>query len=145
MPVIQFNDSDYLQTTTVEAGLYKSEVSKIEGPKASASGKSVSYYVEITITEGKYKGKTRTIVFNSGSNAPSLLGDQQYFPQSYMLLLFKATGVDDGKVKNANFDTDDLVHKPMVTNWGTATVDGRVINTINEFYPVSYGTAGAGF
>lgn len=145
MPVIHFGESDYLQSKTIEAGIYPSEVTKIEGPSKSASGKSVSYFFDITITEGKFKGKTRTIVFNSGTQSPSLMGEMQFFPTSYMLQLAQACNIDDGEVKQTSFDTDNLLHQPFDGAWGVATVDGRLINVINAFHNAGYAAAAPAF
>lgn len=145
MAVIQFGESEYLQTTIVENGVYPTEISNIEGPKGSKSGKSVNYYVEFTIKDGKYKGKTHTIVFNSEVNGISLLGEQQFYPVSYFLVLFKVTGLDDGKPKQTALDTDDLLHTEMDTTWAVQTVDGHLINVINEFHPMGYGAQAPAF
>ncbi len=137
MAVIHFTDADVMVTTTVAASIYPSEVSKIDGPKKSSSGKSNSIFVDITITDGPYKGKTRTVVFNDETGSPSILGEMQFYPQAYMLQLFAAT--ENGKPSAGPRDTDNLLHKPFDAVWGVHTVEGRIINVINGFHPAGYG------
>ncbi len=136
MAVIQFTESDVLQTTVIEAGIYPCEVPVIKGPQKSASGKSVSYFTDIVITEGKFKGKTRTIVFNSETSSYSLLGDMQFYPQAAMLDLKAA--IDNAPKEPCNLDTDLLLHKPFDAQWAVETVEGKLINTIVNFYPAGY-------
>jgi hypothetical protein len=145
MAVIQFVPADALQTTVVEAAIYPSEVSKIDGPKASASGKSSSYFVDITIIDGKYKGKTRTITFNDGTKSPSLLGEAQFYPVAYMLQLDSAISGRKVVPENYYLDTDSLLHKPFDAAWGVATEDGHLFNTINAFHPKGYGASAPAF
>lgn len=138
MPVIQFGPKDYLQTKVVEAKTYPCEITKVEGPKASSSGKSVSYYVDFMICDGgPYSGKTRTVAFNSGVNSP-MLGDMVMYPMAELLTVAKAAGLDDGQPKQINFDTDTLLHAKLDVAWATATEEGRLINTITGFFPAGY-------
>lgn len=136
MAVIQFTQADVMATKVIDGGIYPCEITKLEGPKPSTSGKSVSYYVEIGISEGPMKGKSRTIVFNSGTQSYSLLGDQQYFPQAEMLLLVAA--ISKKGLEPCNVDTDSLVRQPFDAQWAVETVDGRLINTVKAFYPAGY-------
>jgi hypothetical protein len=145
MAIISFTASDALQTTVVPAANYPTEISAIDGPKKSSSGKSVNYFVDVTITEGTYKGKTRTIVFNSETNSPSLLGEMQFYPQAYFLIVNAA--ITGKKVEPADFqlDTDTLLHKPFVGQWGVGTVEGRLINVINGFQDTASASASPAF
>lgn len=138
MPIIRFTAGDALQTKVIEKGIYPSEVTEIKGPQKSTSGKSYSYFVEISITDGQFKGKTRTIVFNSESNSPSLLGEMQYYPQAYMLQLHSA--ITGRKIEPENFelDTDELLHAPFDAQWDQSTNEGHLFNVINNFYPRGY-------
>ena len=139
MAVIQFSAADAMATRTIPAGVYPSEVSSIEGPKKSSSQKSLNIFMDIQIMDGPYKGKTRTIVFNSEMSSPSLLGEMQMFPNSYMLLLLAAVeGKSDIEVKDVALDTHTLLHKPFDASWGNNTVDGRLINTVDAFHPAGY-------
>jgi hypothetical protein len=145
MPVIHFNASDALQTTVVAADIYPSEVTQITGPTKSQSGKSVNLFFDITICEGKYKGKTRTITFSTGSNSVNLMGDMQFFPQAYLLMLDAAISGREVKPEDYNLDTDTLLHKPFDASWGVTTVDGHMVNVINSFHPRGYGSSGPAF
>ena len=145
MPIIRFTAGDALQTKVIEKGIYPSEVTEIKGPQKSASGKSYSFFVDITITDGPFKGKTRTIVFNSESNSPSLLGELQYYPQAYMLQLHSA--ITGRKIEAANFelDTDALLHGTFDAQWDQATNEGHLFNVVNNFYPSGYAAAAPAF
>lgn len=145
MPVIHFTPADALQTKVVEANIYPSEVSSIDGPKKSGSGKSNNYFVDISITEGPYKGKTRTIVFNTETKSPSLLGEAQFYPDCYFLELDAAINGTKVEAIDKDLDTDTLLHKPLDVAWGVATVEGRLINIIVSFHPKGYGAAAPAF
>lgn len=147
MAIIHFTAGDALQTKVIEPKIYGCEVSSFDGPKKSSSGKSVNYFVDIEVTdEGPYKGKARTIVFNSGVNSPSLLGEMQMYPVSYLLQLQAAIeGKDDVDAVSQDMDTDQLLHAPFDCAWGTAIVEGRLINVINSFHPAGCGKTVVGF
>src|ERR1700757_4431771 len=117
MAIIQFTPADALQTTTVTPGIYPSEISRIEGPKKSKTGKSNHYFVDIRITDGKYKGKETTISFNTETNSPSLLGDMKFFPISYFLQVDSAINGREVKPEEYQLDTDSLIYKPFDTQW----------------------------
>lgn len=138
MAVIHFTPADALQTTVVEANVYPSEITRIEGPTKSSSGKSVNYTVDVQITEGKYKGKKRTIMFNSESNNISMLGDMQFFPQSYFLIVDAAINGREVVAEEYALDLDNLQHKAFDAAWNIATVDGHMVNTITSFHPKGY-------
>lgn len=145
MAVIRFTAADVLQTKVVEANLYPSEITKIEGPTASSSGKSVNFIVDIMITEGKYKGKTRTVMFSSGVSNPTVLGAMQFFPQQTFIEIDSAITGKEHEPGEFSFDTESLVHKPFEASWGIATVDGHLTNTINGFHPKGYSTKPVAF
>lgn len=145
MAVIHFTPADALQTTVVPADVYPSEVTKIEGPKRSSSDKSNNYFVDIAVVEGKYKGKTRTVIFNSESNNISMLGDMQFFPEAYFLILDSAINGREVKPEDYAFDTESVLHKPFDASWGVATVDGHIVNVINSFHPRGYKATGPSF
>ena len=145
MAIIHFNASDALQTTVVPADVYPSEVSSIGAPSKSSSGKSTNIFVDIMITEGKYRGKTRTVVFNSESSNVNLLGDMQFFPQSHLLMVDAAITGREIKPEDYALDTEALLHKAMDVSWGIQTVDGHLVNIINSFHPRGYSTQGPAF
>lgn len=145
MAVIQFTPADALQTTVVPPDIYPSEITQITGPQKSSSAKSVNYIVDIAITAGKYKGKTRTVMFNSEMNNISMMGDMQFFPQSYFLVLDSAISGREVKAEDYMFDTDSILHKPFDAAWGVQTVDGHITNVINSFHPKGYGATAPGF
>ncbi len=143
MPVITFTDADAMQTTTVEPGIYPSQITQIQGPKPSKSGKSNSYFFDIQISAGKFKGKETTLVFNTETSSPSLLGDMKYFPVSYMLQVDAAI---NGNAPGAKaLDTDDLLFKPFDSQWTVQTVEGRLVNDVVAFHPSGYGATAPSF
>ena len=140
MPVISFTPGDALQTVVVEAGIYLAEIIKIDGPKPSSSGKSVSYFTDFRITSPpKYKGKELTIVLNSETNSVSQLGSMQFFPQSMFLAIDAAINNKKIEAVDQALDTDNLLHKPLDIVVGVVTVEGRLINCINNFMPAGSG------
>ena|ERR1017187_5034370 len=145
MAIINFTAGDALQTTVVKPGIYPSEVSKVEGPKASKSGKSNHYFVDFRITEGPYKGKEITVSFNTETNSPSLLGDMKFFPSSYLLQLNAA--ITNSKVEPIDFqlDTDDLINGQLDIQWTIVTVEGRLVNDVVAFFPAGYGANAPSF
>jgi hypothetical protein len=139
MPIIHFTAADAMSLRTIPGGIYPSEVTSIDGPKKSSTLKSFNYFADIQITDGPYKGKARTICFNTGSASPSLLGEMQFFPDKYLLLLIAAIeGKHEPEMIDKALDIEALLHKPFDASWGTNTVDGRLINTIDGFHPAGY-------
>jgi len=145
MPVIHFTAADALQTTVVKPNIYPTEITSISEPKKSSTGKSYSYIVDFQITEGEYKGKMRTVMFNSESNNVSLMGDMQFFPQAYFLQVDSAITGRQITPENYSIDLDDLKNKPFDAAWGVQTVDGHLINVINSFHPRGYGASAPAF
>lgn len=145
MPIIHFNAADALQTKVIPAAIYPSEIAKIEGPNKSSSGKSYNWIVDVVVAEGQYKGKTRTVIFNTESNNISMMGDMQFFPQAYFLQLDAAISGREIKPEDYALDTDALLHKSFDADWQIATVDGHMINTVVNFYPSGYGKAAPAF
>lgn len=145
MPIINFTPADALQTTVVEEGIYPCVISRIEGPNKSSSGKSFSYVVDIQITDGKYKGKERTIMFNTETKSASILGDMQFYPDAYFLVVDAAIRNAKVEAVNKSLDTDDLLDKPFDCQWGIHLAEGRPINVILNFYPSGYAASAPAF
>ena len=145
MSIINFTPADALQTLMVEPGIYTCEIVEIDGPKPSASKKSIHYFVTFRITEGKYKGKEKTVAFNTETLSTSVLGSMQFTPHSSLLLIDAA--INNKKVEAIDYalDTDDLMEKPLDVQWGVVTVEGILINTLINFYTAGYGATAPGF
>lgn len=143
--MIHFAPADALQTIVVPANIYPSEITSITGPTKSSSGKSTHYFVDIQIMDGQYKGKARTVIFNSETNNASMMGDMQFFPQAYFLMVDAAINGREVKAEDYALDTDTLLHKPFDASWGVATVDGHITNVINSFHPKGYGATAPAF
>lgn len=145
MSIIRFTPADALQTRVIEAGVYPCQVTKIEGPKASKSGKSNSYFVDFQVTEGKYKGKEKTIVFNTETSSPSLLGDMKFFPVGYLLQVDAAANGRDIEAVDYELDTDNLLFHPLDVQWIVVTVEGALANDIVGFLPPGAGANAPSF
>lgn len=145
MPVIQFTPADALQTKLVDPGYYPTKVVKIDGPKPSKSGKSNSYFFDLQICDGIYKGKEITIVFNTETSSPSLLGDMKFFPDAYLLQLDSVINGRAVEAVDYALDTDNLLLKEFDSQWVTQTVDGRLVNEVVAFYPAGYGRTAPSF
>lgn len=145
MAVIHFSASDALQTKVVPSAIYPSEISSINGPTKSSSGKNMNIFLDIMISDGPFKGKTRTIAFSTGSNAMSLLGEMQFFPQPVLLELDAAITGREIVPEDYSMDLDTLLHKVFDASWGVDTVNGHLINTINGFHPRGYSATAPAF
>jgi hypothetical protein len=136
MAVLSFNAGDALLTLTVDAGIYLCDFTKIEGPKPSSSGKSVSYIGTLRIVQdGKYKGKEFDLMFNTGTKSASLLGTMNFFPAASFLEVDAAIKGKKVEAVDQNIDTDTLVGKAFAASIGVATVEGKLVNTVNGFLP----------
>ncbi len=136
MAVLNFTTADALQTVTVEANTYLTKIIQIDGPKPSSTKKSNSFFVTLQIIqEGKYKGKEKVIVFNTGTSAPSLLGDMKYFPVSNLLEVDAAIRNSKVVVADTSIDTDTLLDKPFASIWAVVAVEGKLVNDIIGFLP----------
>ena len=142
MALIKFTPADFLASKVIEAGNYQSQITRIEGPIQSKTGKSIHYFTDIEIIDGPYKGKARTIVFNSVTNSPSVLGEAQFFPQTHLQLLDEAINGTDQTPREYILDTDSLLHKPFTATWGIGVNEGRAFNVINAFHKQGYGSQG---
>jgi hypothetical protein len=136
MAVLSFTAGDALLTLTVEAGIYLADFAKIEGPKPSSSGKSVSYVATLRIIQdGKYKGKEIDVMFNTGTKEKQLLGSMNFFPAASFLEIDAAINNKKVEVVDKSVDTDNLVNKPFAVSIGACMVEGKVINQILGFLP----------
>lgn len=145
MPIIHFTAADALQTKVIEKGIYPSEVTKIVGPQKSSSGKSYTYFVDIAITDGEFKGKTRTLAFNTETSSPSTLGEMQYYPDCYLLQLNSAITGLEVVAEDFQLNTDDLLHQPFDAQWDQATNEGHLFNIVINFYPSGYAASAPAF
>ena len=145
MAVIRFTDADKLAGKTMEKGGYPLIISEIEGPKASASQKSVSYFVTFRVAAGKFMGKELKTAFNSETRDRSVLGTMQWFPtRDFMLIAAAQQGKTLDEV-DMELDTDALLNKPFDSIVDVATADGNLINVILSFLPAGKGTGSVPF
>ncbi len=146
MAVLSFTAGDALLTLTVEAGIYLADFAKIEGPKPSTSGKSVSYVGTLRIlSSGKFKGKEIDVMFNTGTKSASLLGTMNFFPAASFIEIDAAISNKKVDAVDMNIDTDNLVGKPFAVSIGVTTVEGKLTNTVNGFLPAGAEKNGPSF
>lgn len=140
MPILEFNEGDRLAAAIVPDGFYKTVITKID-PQPSKSGKSINFWVDITIQDGQYQGKEKRLCFNTETSSPSVLGDMQFIPHNKFLEVQAA-------VLNMPYDqvplrvnTDDLIDKPFDAKWTKGVFNGIVMNTVDSFLPAGKGAA----
>lgn len=136
MPIIEFTTSDALASAVLDNGNYTGHFVEIKPPKESKSGMSMNIFCTFVLDSGKYEGKEYTVVFCSGSNSPSLLGMNMWYPTH---VLHKITGIVKGTksdVLHQLVDTDELLGVSLDVRMVQATnTEGAVGNLIMEFFP----------
>ena len=146
MPIIHLTPAEYMQSKTIEAGFYPAEIVKIDGPIKSGSGKSFNTFFDVQITDGPWKNKLLRFAISDGSNGQgNLLGAMMWYPQSQYIPILAALGLDDGQIKELNFELHDLEHKPFDVGVGVETVDGQLINTVTSFNKLGYAASAPAF
>jgi hypothetical protein len=137
MPIISFTPADALAGIMLEAGNYPAEIVEIDGPRNSSTQKSVGFWTKFHLTEGAFKGKELRICYNTGTTSNSLLGDMQFAPHSDLLKVeaaIKKTKVE--VVARPDFNTDFLLHKPLVLAIGVSPKDdGSLGQFISGYLP----------
>ncbi len=136
MAIIKFTEADKLATKIMEKGGYRAQISELT-QKASSKQTSVNYWTTIKIVqEGPYLGKELEVCFNSETNAASILGTLQMFPARDLLRVKAAIEnikLDDVDVDN--FDTDTIMNRDFDVVVGIATVEGNILNSVQNFLP----------
>jgi hypothetical protein len=137
MPIISFTAADALSGVLLEAGKYPAEIIGIDGPRRSNSQKSVSFFTTFRITTGQFSGKELRVAYNTETSSSGLLGDLQFSPASDFLKIEAAIKQARVEVKERpNFDTDELLHKPLTLIVGVAPKpDGGLGQFINGYLP----------
>jgi hypothetical protein len=142
LPVIQFTEGDFLAGKIMEKGVYPLEITEIDGPKASASGKSVTFFTKFTVTDGPYLGKELKVAYNTGSSdAVSLLGTLQFSSHKELIKVAAAAlGIPYDTVPKM-FDTDTILHKQIDGIVGSEISDGNIVNTLTNYLPKGLGAS----
>lgn len=143
MAVIQFSEADKLAGRLMDKGPATVEVSEIDGPKASSSQKSMNFFLTIKVTSGAFMNKELSIIINSETKEPSLLGTMQFFPQlTFGKLMAAVNKLKFEDLPIGPIDTDLILHKPFDVIIGQETANGNIINTVgNLFYPAGAAAA----
>lgn len=140
MAIINFNEADRLSSLVVPTAWYTLEITEIDGPKASKTEKSFSYYVKMQVVKGDYEGKEFSVAFNTKTNSVSLLGTMQYFPLSWLQFQVNAA---IQKVSMADIslklDTDELLRKPFDCKIEKTISEGVPVNALLQFLPEGTG------
>lgn len=144
MPVISFTDGDFLAGKLLDKGNYPVQITEIDGPTASKSGKSVSFFVTIAVTAGKFMNKELRIALNTETENSSILGSMQWYPHNIFLKItaaIKKISLDELQKQGKDLDTDGLLNQPFeisadcVPNAET----GELMNVITAFLPAGAG------
>lgn len=139
MAVIRFTDADKLASVLVPTEWYKTEITEIDGPKKSSSEKSFNFFTKIQIIEGPYTGKELTIVFNTGTKSPSVLGTAQFMPHSYFIPVAAAILNVSREQVPQELDLETIVRKPFDCKIEKGIHEGVPMNTILTFLPAGMG------
>lgn len=141
MAIIRFTEADKLAGKILEKGAYSAVISKINGPMASASKKSVTYETSFQLTKAPYAGKELDIFFNSETSANGMLGTRQYCPHSKLLNVKAAVQNVLFDQVNLDIDTDELINQPLDIIVDIVTSEGNLMNIITGFVPTGKGAA----
>lgn len=144
MPVIQFDDNDYLAATPAEAGWQPARITSLD-TKASSSGKGTNTFIEFTVTNGKLKGKIFRCAVSSANPAgnSSLLGGMMWYARDVFLQL--AAAINNTKLSDVpkTLDLDTIKDRDLDIKIGVDTTDGAIKNPVIGFAPFGTGTAQA--
>jgi hypothetical protein len=140
LPVIHFTESDKLAGKVLEKGTYRAILTELKEPQQSSSKKSFTYVATFKLTEGIAVGKKLEVCFNTETSSSSVLGNRQYAPTRDMLKLAAAVkGVKFDDVP-LDFDSDEILNKPLDLLVDTATSEGNIVNFISGYAPEGKGT-----
>jgi hypothetical protein len=124
MPIIGFEDKDFLRGKLVAPAWYRMRITEV-GEKLSSNGESTNYPVEGEIIRNAQDGSTDyagvPIIWNFNSKA-----------RGFMIGFLQALGVD---VKpGVRFELGAAVGKELDVYVENKTYEGRVLNTVNHKY-----------
>jgi len=126
---------------TMPKGLYKMEITEIDGPKAAKSQKSINYFVKMKVVEGDFLNKELTIILNTATKTASQLGDTVMYPERDFMRIYAATkGLKTLDDVPETYDTDELMHVPFEADISLDIIEGNPTNLVRGFYTA--GTAG---
>ncbi len=135
MSILKFTAADKLASTVIESGWYTGCLHSIDGPKASASGKSVNFFNDVKITQGPFAEKIIPFNMTTGSDKSSVLGTMQWNPHTkYMDIWAAVYGKTMADVPES-FDTEELLHKEMDFKVEKIIAEGFPMNVILGFLP----------
>lgn len=142
MPVIQFDDNDFLAAQTSEAGWQSATLTKMES-RASTSGKGINTFVDFTLSDGKLKGKIVSIALSSANRAGSAsnLGGTMWYSKDIFIQIAAAIMKIKPQDVSKTLDTDTLLNQPLDIKLGIDVSEGTPKNTVIGFAPLGAGTA----
>ena len=141
--ILKLTESDRLIGTLVEADYYPMVVTKFGEPGLSSSKKSTSMFVDMQISDGKFKGKELSVAFNTETNSPKVLVSMVFMPWGFLFNLASAITNQPAEAVPTNLDTDMLVGKPFDAQISKTISDGVPVNAVMGFLPSGTG-AGKG-
>lgn len=141
MAIVKFTQSDILASKNFDPIFYTFRVKAAPAARTSTSQKTLNYDLELTVSSpGPYHGKDHRIVFNTGMNQGSVLGNVQY--ESFTRLMDVEAAIT-GKPKRSDpgdLDTETFVGKEFDGKIAIDVVDGNPVPKITVF--VSKGKGG---
>ena len=142
MAIINFTEGDKLAAVTADPGFYPAVLKSLD-MKPSGSGKSINYWAEFELTDGKFKGKEIKACFNTEVNSASMLGGTQFRPASDMIQLKAVLDNIAVEAVPLSYDTDEMLMKAFDLQVTVDVSTGIPINGLGIFLPLGKGSGSA--
>jgi hypothetical protein len=141
MAIIQFNKADILKSKNFEPTFYTFRVAKAPSAgRASSSQKTLNFDFDFVVTTpGPFHGKEHRVVFNTGMEQGSVLGNLQYEPFTRLMDLEAAVTGKPKRTDPGELDTDVFVGKEFDGKIAIDVVDGNPVPKITVFVPKGKG------
>lgn len=140
MAIVKFTQGDILASKNFEPTFYTFRVKAAPPARTSTSQKTLNYDLELTVSSsGPFHGKDHRIVFNTGMNQGSVLGNVQY--ESFTRLMDVEAAITGKPKRNdpGDLDTETFVGKEFDGKIAIDVVDGNPVPKITVFVPKGKG------
>lgn len=140
MSIVKFTQSDILASKNFEPTFYTFRVKAAPPARSSTSQKTLNFDLELVVsTPGPYHGKEHKIVFNTGMNQGSVLGNLQYEPVTRLMDVEAAITGKPKRSEPGDLDTETFVGKEFDGKIAIDVVDGNPVPKITVFVPKGKG------
>lgn len=140
MSIVKFTQSDILASKNFEPTFYTFRVKAAPAARASTSQKSLNFDLELVVTTpGPFLGKEHNIIFNTGMNQGSILGNRQYEPVTRLMDVEAAITGKPKRSDPGELDTETFVGKEFDGKIAIDVVDGNPVPKITVFVPKGKG------